>query len=368
MLDEGVSRLIGRIYEGVQSPESLQGAADALMDRIGGAFGLIAVAECERPSFSRVQWLNRLGPLGERIADEYQGEMQPLDPVFTKVNGQPGARLFDSFLDVPAELHSTHPYMKWAQARFGSTHWMLAYTPPSASLSFGMSVQPHAGGQFGAEDRALFRLVFDHMERAFTLAARPPLAGGGQAAMIVGVAGDVTAANESAWALLRRGDGLGLANGRLLTEHRPSQAGLLRLLRSALAAVSVGGRGGAAALPRGSGLPPLIVSVTPNPAEACSLAAFYPGALVRVTDPAAAPPLGLAAQLRLLFRLTAAEARLAEALLANDGNLRNVAATCGIAYATARAQLASIFEKTGTHSQALLIRLLAGIAATIPAA
>jgi len=59
-----------------------------------------------------------------------------------------------------------------------------------------------------------------------------------------------------------------------------------------------------------------------------------------------------------MFGLTPAETRLAQALLNDDRGLRATAATLGIAYATARVQLASIFDKTRVRTQAQLLRLL----------
>ncbi len=59
-----------------------------------------------------------------------------------------------------------------------------------------------------------------------------------------------------------------------------------------------------------------------------------------------------------MFGLTRAEARLAMALISGEDSLRATADVLGIAYPTARAQLATLFEKTGVRSQAQLIRLL----------
>jgi DNA-binding CsgD family transcriptional regulator len=65
--------------------------------------------------------------------------------------------------------------------------------------------------------------------------------------------------------------------------------------------------------------------------------------------------------LRKLFGLAPAEARLAVRLARGDA-LDDAAAELNITYATARAQLAAIFRKTGTHRQGELIKLLlAGI-------
>ena len=61
--------------------------------------------------------------------------------------------------------------------------------------------------------------------------------------------------------------------------------------------------------------------------------------------------------LRRRFGLTAAEARLATEVLKGDGRAA-AARRRGISLDTANYQLARIFEKTGTHRQTELIRLL----------
>lgn len=253
--------------------------------------------------------------------------------------------------------------MRWFRARFGSTHWMLGYTPPAGSFSVGLSVQPFPGGAFGSAERALFRLLFDHFESALRIAARPPSLAAERATIVVGPRGEVLALSPPAEALVRARDGILIQDGRVEALHPPSRPTFARLIRSALEALTEGTAGGMIALPRGPGRQPLIVSATPLPAPAGSLAAFLPGALLHIADPQARPSSGLHEAMRGVFGLTPAEARLAEALLAADGNLREVAAVLGITHGTARAQLARIFDKTGARTQSSLIRLLTLIAA-----
>lgn len=57
------------------------------------------------------------------------------------------------------------------------------------------------------------------------------------------------------------------------------------------------------------------------------------------------------------FRLTPAEARVA-AGLAQGMKLSAIAEHYGISVQTARSQLKSVFDKTGTHSQVQLVALL----------
>lgn len=62
-----------------------------------------------------------------------------------------------------------------------------------------------------------------------------------------------------------------------------------------------------------------------------------------------------------MFGFTAAEARVAEALMSGDQNLRRAADRVGVSYETARVHLKKLLEKTGTHSQSQLARLLSKI-------
>ena len=69
----------------------------------------------------------------------------------------------------------------------------------------------------------------------------------------------------------------------------------------------------------------------------------------------------LAQDLNERFGLTVAEAGLAAEIVKGDGR-EAAARRRGISVATARSQLASIFEKTGTHRQAELVHLLLELA------
>ena len=70
-----------------------------------------------------------------------------------------------------------------------------------------------------------------------------------------------------------------------------------------------------------------------------------------------------AATLARLYRLTGAESRLALALLRGE-TLAEAAHRSGISIATARTQLAAVFQKTGTTRQAELVRLLIALASS----
>ena len=69
----------------------------------------------------------------------------------------------------------------------------------------------------------------------------------------------------------------------------------------------------------------------------------------------------IAADLRRVFNLTAAEARLADCLLREE-SLKAAAESLRVAAGTARNQLKVIYQKTGTHGQGQLIALIARLA------
>jgi DNA-binding CsgD family transcriptional regulator len=62
-------------------------------------------------------------------------------------------------------------------------------------------------------------------------------------------------------------------------------------------------------------------------------------------------------QLATRYRLTAAEVRAVE-LLGECGSLPRVADRLGRSYSTVRAQLQSVYDKTGAHGRFALLRLL----------
>jgi DNA-binding CsgD family transcriptional regulator len=112
-------------------------------------------------------------------------------------------------------------------------------------------------------------------------------------------------------------------------------------------------------VPRPSGRPPFVLQFAPlPPANDFSREVR---AIGFVTDPDAQARLDVTL-LQQLYNVTPAEARLAERLCAGD-TLAGAAARCGITEATAKTQLARLFDKTNTARQAELLRLLLSLRA-----
>jgi DNA-binding CsgD family transcriptional regulator len=169
--------------------------------------------------------------------------------------------------------------------------------------------------------------------------------------------------NRSAERMLTAGDPIVLRNGRLALRQEivPGQ------LEAAVAEANVDGADGR----RGLGIPtrtrdgksvalhvlPLERRQTPTGIGSRAVAAIF------VSDVAA--PLRLPADaVALLYQLTPAETRVAE-LLAKGETLPAIAAQLGSSPHTVRTHLNRVFDKTGCHRQADLVRLLSATQLTI---
>lgn len=120
------------------------------------------------------------------------------------------------------------------------------------------------------------------------------------------------------------------------------------------------GKGGAMRVEGHDGMAPLLLSILPIP-QHHELAALLPEplALIVIGDPAAeTAPIDV---LRALFSLSANEAALMAAL-ARGASVSEWARQRNVSLATVRTQLRSLFDKTGTDSQARLV----GLAKTVP--
>jgi PAS domain-containing protein/DNA-binding CsgD family transcriptional regulator len=179
-------------------------------------------------------------------------------------------------------------------------------------------------------------------------------------------AGRVRYANPAAEQALRRHDSLVVtARGELRAADPAANATLQVLLRTA---ISTGRREGQASSPESViGLPGpqdgrlLMLTVTPlsELTGYAELAGDGVAAAVFVTDPSARRTLSR----RLLqesYGLAERECDLCEAFL-NHATLEGTAAACGLSLASVRTYLKGIYDKTGQHSQAELMRLLTGL-------
>lgn len=238
---------------------------------------------------------------------------------------------------------------------------------------------------YGEQERQLHRLVINHLSRAIGTShrlrdAELRLAASLQsldrlhgAVLLLGHRGEVLFANVAALKLLQQSDGLSLYAGNLLTDRlgvlkgaTPKDTQAIKseidsALRSTSSHVRHFSHGLTLQKPSGTGQ--LVLRMAPLSRHSDVTASLMDAAaIVFVSDTGARLTLD-AALLQRLFGITPAECRLAEALLEGSG-LPTVAARLGISDNTAHTHLKRLFEKTDTHRQAELVRLLMGLVQT----
>lgn len=159
-------------------------------------------------------------------------------------------------------------------------------------------------------------------------------------------------ANLAAERLLTAGDGLRLRNGHVTAANREEESPFAEWLAKA-ARIPTEGIAPAlrdCALSRPRSERPLILSFAPLSAGLAG--EDGPFVAVLIDTGAAAPPLE---RLRAALRLSAAEARLLQGLTEGE-SLAAIAERRQVSVNTLRVQLRQLFQKTGTHRQAELVR------------
>jgi DNA-binding CsgD family transcriptional regulator len=171
------------------------------------------------------------------------------------------------------------------------------------------------------------------------------------AVILVGAQARVLFANRGADAILADGKGLSIRKGRLAAGRPSDDAALLRLIDD----VAQNRTGGSLAIAR-EGRPSLLIIVMPPSAEARWMFHDPPSAILFVKDMERPATLSLTAFAHH-FELSPAETAMVRELARGDG--ATAAATrLGISWTTARTHLSHVFQKTGMHRQAELIRLM----------
>lgn len=225
---------------------------------------------------------------------------------------------------------------------------------------------------FGADDKALLRLIAPHVKRSIRLHARldaleceRALFAGSVNRMALGVVsldqeGALLDLNPEARRILDARDGIAAAAHELSLEHGAERRQFQQLLRSALRGATVAGgglRAEAMSVTRPSGRARLSLLVRPIPPGPFSESRRRPAVAVFLRDPEAGAAPSALDLARRLFGFTQAEATLALLLTAGH-TLDDSAAQLGIGRNTARTHLQAVFGKTGVTRQAALVRLL----------
>ena len=227
-------------------------------------------------------------------------------------------------------------------------------------------------GEWGAEHFDSMRRLLPHLRHAVRVRQALAQAEARDASVarllehaLIGVAfldrdGAVVEANACARDILRRGDGLSDAGGRISACLASDNAKLGRLLARVLPRLQRQAVGGSMTVERAAHLLPYTLHLHPVAVLQADFGARRVAALALIVDPQVRPrvhPHRVAATLDV----TPAQSRVAAALAAGH-TVREIAAASGCAEATVRWHLKQLFARTGCAKQADLVRLVLTVA------
>jgi DNA-binding CsgD family transcriptional regulator len=359
-LDEGLSRFIGSLYEAVYEPDAWRSTMLELIKRTGSRLAFVTCADIRHKELSRSEFYGAEDSRFLQAADEYSEEMYRSDPSLQWASKHPNAGVCETSRLMPHEDFRQLDYVRWQESLMRTVHWRVFYTQPTDDLSFAVSLHPPASdGPAARESGKLHKLLFEHMERALRLAARPPdLAGSSEAVIVLDTAGQVLTMSPRAEQIVCKGDGLSTERRRLQAGSLEASANLRSAITSAVNSASLGGAGGGVRLPRTGGKGDWLALVSPCPRFLEHLPMRTPAAILRILETTAKPELSPARA--RLFELSPREVEVAEALLAGH-SVESLCALLGISRNTVKVHLQSLFRKTGTNRQSELVHLLSEI-------
>jgi DNA-binding CsgD family transcriptional regulator/PAS domain-containing protein len=369
-------RLVGLIYEGPLEPQPWQSALPALRDFLdvqvvslvlrppsAGDPGVILNSVRPAPGTESVT----LASPDDWELTAYRDQFFSLDPFVNLPLNQVTA-LSDMLAD--DELARSDYYRQYLQPVGLFQILGLDIAEPGGMLARMRLSRRRDEPAFTREERDWLTRLSPHLRRAIqiyatlnrTASERDVYAGAvsqlAVATIILDEQGRVLNMNPVAQLLVDQADGLSLRNQHLQVAGRDTNRELQSALQTIVRAQQHGQPGVARALrvPRSAGRADLGLVVRPVPVSEWSEGQSSPCAAVFISDPdlhetASKQTLGE------LFGLTPAEANLA-ILLARGLSLAEVSEAQNISQHTARAQLKSIFAKTGVSRQAELVRLI----------
>ena len=279
-----------------------------------------------------------------------------------------GTVLCGTQIVVPAKQRRSEFYNDWCRPLLDCGDVVAASLARGEGGAAWLCIGAPLGPQpFGSDERmSLMRLLVPHLQQAMHLQAHvadldlqrqhalEALDRLAHAAVLFGGGGEVVFANRAADRVSSSRDGLSIGRAGMRAALRDEDAALQRLIGRAGKDRNGPSSGGTLAVTRPSGRRPFVVHVLPAEAVRSDVAAA--GALAMIVDPEREQK-ALPALLRRLYGLTRAEAVVAGEVLKGEG-LQSVADRMSVTISTVRIHLQRVFDKTQTHRQAELVRLL----------
>lgn len=370
---EQFAELVADVYDAALDPALWEKTLRQIAAAAGGEVGALCVNDRQRPPRSQFITVN-LDPIPKRNYEEYYGRLNPLTPILART---------PVGVIVSCRAHTTDAtrrgefYTDWVRPSELGDDALGVNILDSADGSCALYIAPPSRSDLFAtpEEQRLVRLLVPHLQRAMQAQLRFGLMSqvrDGALDLVdqwrhgcvhVSFLGRVVHANRAANDIVATRDGLSLGTRGLRASVASEDAALQRLIRQACTSNGESIRaGGRLAISRDSGCKPFTVQVMPLRSSHAQFLGGPAAAMVLIVDhehEAHLPP----EDLQRLYDLTPAEAEVALRVLRGHG-LQYVADELRVTLSTVRVHLQRVFEKTGTHRQAELVRMLIELATT----
>lgn len=360
-LDHSLTQLLGGLYEAVYDRDKWPSAMAEFTRHSQSRMAVVCSIDLSRPAFVGLQSHGPNDRPIESVRGEYAKAMHAHDPALNWARDHPAAGMCETAAIIPSADYREHPFIKWTRRHFGTLYWRFFYTEPVDGLSFGLSF--HAAADRGPPARKLLplqALLFENLERAVRLAARPPdFAADGSALIAIDAAGRPLALSQRADEIVREADAVTVSHGVLGARSEMTDRLLQQAIRAAvdLSSGELPGRG--VRISRSAGKSDLLAIVSHFPPVLDHLPRPVPAALVRLIELDQRPT--SLSQRAHLFDLSPRETEVATGLLGGH-SIESLSAALGISRNTVRNHVQALFRKTRTNRQPDLMRVLDRIA------
>ena len=359
---------IGLIYDAALDATLWQPTLQRINESLGATSSALFIIDLACAELG----LNATAGVDPEAMAQYKAHFAEFDPFHAALRGRQAGRAYLSEQLLNYDEFLKTEYCNDFFTRFVIYHTTggFAFLDGEVAMLFGLQ-RPRNSGPFSEPDRRWIGELLPHIARAGRLHRRLVRAHTIDASVgeawnractglvIVDRFGRMLWMNLAAQQLCANGDGLAIRKGRLQAAVTADTSTLLALIDSA-ASGATPGRGGAMPVQRPTGARPLALVVVPlrngTSRLAIDIGRERAVAAVFVTDPEQRSPT-TTDQLKALFGLTQAEARVALAL-ANGMTIEEIVDANRTSRSTVRVQVKLALAKTGARRQAELVRLV----------
>jgi DNA-binding CsgD family transcriptional regulator len=366
-LRDGQLAVIDALYGAVGHPGRWQEVIAALTRLLGDGYGYGAIMHRDKRTETHLVLAGNLPP---NYVETYEAHYAFVNPLSLATNRRRPLLQANDDVVAAGDFESSEFYFDWMR-HLGARHPMNTYVPigHDGTIEFSFC-RPQRQGPFDQTECDMMLWLIPHIRRAVELSRRLEIAEAsrtvltltsrsfGSGLMVVDSDRRVLFMDTEAERLIRNGNGLSIRNGRLRAGHgTDDRLGHAIMTATGRGRSTVGRTSEVLTAPRGEGLAPLSIAVTPMDERDRPAGLIGPLAFVAVSMPERAEQLPEEG-LRVLFDLTPAEARLVTALCSGE-TLAGYAGATGATLNTVKTHLKHVFEKTGETRQTDLVRRVA---------